>query len=152
MEQYVNRAFWRVMMADISIKGFSPKSSAGEEFYLHTTDWWMDILYLFDDLVPEDQEIDEYFVRECMFCPITPWVEEEEAKKLAEVIDKYLNDEVVRDYLLDKYSIDPLYVDYFDNDEEMMQESINERLEQLKDFSSFLKESGGCRANWYGME
>jgi hypothetical protein len=138
-------------MADILIKGLNPKSEDGKEYYLHSTDWWVEIVNLIEDLIPEEHQVAEYFVRECIICPKTPLIDGEESVQLSKAIGKYLSIDAINKYLLAKYQNDDLYIEYFLGDKDLMTDHINERVEQLEKFSNFLKNSGGCRVKWHGM-
>ncbi len=139
-------------MSDILIEGFKPKSELGKEFYLHSTDYWYEILEVFDEFIPVNAQLDDFLFKECILCPRTPYLEENDAIEFSCILEKYLLKDSIKAFLLKMYKEDPLYIDYFEGDCEYMNESASERTGQIFSFISFLKASGGCRAKWDGID
>lgn len=138
-------------MADILIVGSKPKSKMGKEFFLHSTDWWYEILDVLDAILPEEDSLDNFLVTECLLCPRTPFLEYGESLMFGEILEKHLTDNKVRSFLMKLYQENQMYIDYFESDLEYMENSVQERIDQINEFINFLKECGGCRAKWYGM-
>lgn len=139
-------------MSDVLIVGFKPKSELGKEFCLDSTDWWYEILEVFDEFIPVNAELDDFLFKECMFCPRTPYLEENDAIEFACILEKYLFEDSIKSFLLKMYQDEPLYQEYFEGDIEFMEENVQERTDQISSFICFLKACGGCRAKWDGMD
>ena len=140
-------------MADMLLVGTAPTSEDGKEFFLYSTDWWYDIFKVFIFLLSDIYPLDEYFTRDLLLAPPTPTMDGEESLKFSKLVDKIVQDGSARMCLGMIYNVDPIFSDYFDEDEEIknlqINEQINERIEQIETFSKFLKDCGGCAAKWY---
>ena len=133
-------------MADIQIIGAAPKSSEGKEFYLHSTDWWWEIIEVFKKLLKDDYE--KYFIRESFLAMPTPSMDDEESFKFSVLVDNIMKDGTVSTCLRKIYKEEECLVDYYGDDEKLIDDGINHRIEQIKEFTKFLKSCGGCSVNW----
>ena len=139
-------------MSDILILGTDPVSDAGKEFFLHVTDWWIQVTDVLDNVMEGEAPLDEWFVRECMFCPRTPWLNEEEAIFLSSLLKNKIEEGSMERGLEKYFREDALMMEYFDGDEDALQDSMQERMGQIRQFAKFLSECGGCRVKWHGMD
>jgi len=139
-------------MADILLVGTAPKNEEGKEYFLHCTDWWWDILFVIDRLLKDDYPVDEYFVRESLLSPPAPAMNAEESLEFSTLIENILQDGSARTCLKKIYREDPNLFEYYGTDEELINNNINHRIEQIEEFSRFLRSCGGCAVKWYYPE
>jgi len=134
-------------MSDIRFGGHAPKSAIGKEFWFES-DWWYAFMEVIDELLQDKFQIDEYFYEDCDFCPRTPHFDETTSQQFAAELFALVNRGSAKTFLENYFREDPLYVEYFGNDEEEITGNIQERIEEMLAFSQFLKDCGGCEATW----
>ena len=135
-------------MSDILLVGLKPKSDEGKEFFLHSSDDWMEILEVICALTDYIFPVEEYMYRDSWLAQPTPHLDGYGAFILSLQIERILKEGTAAEHLELYYRSVPLLIDYFEGDEEHMAENVKERLEQLDELAVFLKLSGGCRAKW----
>jgi hypothetical protein len=136
-------------MSDILIVGKAPTSEDGKEYFLHCMDWWWDILFVIKRLFKDRYPVSEYFIRESDFTPPAPEMDEAESTKFAILLEASLKDGSARKCLEDIYRTNPNLIEYIDGDNELLTDTLNERMKQLEQFERFLKVCGGCNVRWY---
>lgn len=133
-------------MSDLLLKGKNPASAEGEEFFLHSADWWWDILGVLTELLGNRFPEDLVF-RDGWLTPPTPHFEEKDAVEVASVIEQVAPSEKRKEVLRRMYNDDPNIEEIGDQ----LESRIEERDEQIEQFVAFLKASGGCGAYWHGI-
>jgi len=134
-------------MSDIRFDGHAPKSALGKKFWFES-DWWYAFMEVIDDLMQDKFPIDENFYEDCDFCPRTPHFDETTSQQFAAELSALVTRGSAKTFLENYFREDPLYVEYFGNDEEEITDNIQERMEEMLAFSRFLKDCGGCEAAW----
>ena len=102
-------------------------------------------IFLLADIYP----MDEYFSRDPLLAPPTPSMNAQESLKFSVLVNSILQGGTARRCLSMIYNVDPIFSDYFGEDEKLKDDNINERIEQIDTFAKFLKYCGGCAAEWY---
>lgn len=111
-------------MSDWLLQGVDPREPAGNEFYLHTTDEWFDIVAIVDHalrpLFPlkEDNPLG--------------WLEDRDCLRLADHLDFFLDSGIAAEFLHKQRSF---------------RRVVDLTLDNLRKFSSFLKACGGFLAD-----
>lgn len=136
-------------MSDVLLIGKKPESKVGEEYFLHSGDWWYELLEVINGLPEESFPVEKYFYRDLFIAPVTPHLDAENAAKLADELNKFIESGEALTVLINHYNTDEIMLDYFEGDEEKKEYCADERLQQLKAMLQFLKASGGCHAKWY---
>lgn len=139
-------------MSDLLLVGTSPTSEEGKEFFLHSTDWWWDILEVFNILLKDIYPVDKYFVRESPLALPTPSMNAEESLIFSVLVENILKDGSASACLRKIYKEHPWLVDYYGDDEELINDNIIQRSDQLEKFAGFLKSCGGCTVKWYSPD
>jgi len=139
-------------MADILIVGKRPGSEEGKEYFLHSTDWWLEILEVITSLFGSVAPIGDWFVRELMLAPLSPHMNAEESRRLSALLKTALEDGSAEASLEKYYRESPLMVDYFEGDEELLESNKEHRIDQIREFAKFLEACGGCEAKWHGAD
>lgn len=135
-------------MSDNLLVGLKPKSDEGKEFFLHSTDDWIEILEVICALTDYIFPVEEYMYRDSWLAQPTPHLDGYGAFFLALQIERVIKEGSAVKHLEQYYRSDPILIDYFEGDEEHMAFNAKERLRQLDELALFLKHSGGCRAKW----
>ncbi len=136
-------------MSDILLVGKDFELKVGEEFFLHSGDWWYEILAVINGLPKDSFPVEKYFYRDLMLTPPTPHLDVANAMKLSDELEKFVETGEARTTLMNHYNTDEIMVDYFDGDEEAKEYCADERMEQIENMVDFLRASGGCHAKWY---
>lgn len=139
-------------MSDMLLVGVAPTSEEGKEFFLHCNDWWYEILDVFIFLLADIYPMDEYFARDLLLAPPTPTMNAEESLKFSVLVNNILQDGTAKECLRMIYHIDPIYSAYYGEDEKLINDNINDRIEQIEALAKFLQYCGGCAAKWYIAE
>jgi hypothetical protein len=135
-------------MSDILLIGLKPKSDEGKEFFLHSSDDWVEILEVICTLTNYIVPVENYMYRDSWLALPTPHLDGQWAFILSLQIERILKEGTAAELLDQYYRSAPILIDYFEGDEEHMADNIEERLRQLDELALFLKLSGGCRAKW----
>jgi hypothetical protein len=135
-------------MSDILLIGLRPESNEGKEFFLHCSDYWVEILEVICALTDHAFPVSEYLYSDSWLALPTPHLDDHGASILSGQIEQIIKEGTAAEHLEQFYRSDPLLVDYFEGDEEHMAVNAKERLQQLDELALFLKRSGGCRAKW----
>lgn len=135
-------------MSDVLLIGETPESEEGKEFFLHCSDWWYEMLEVINISMSDDFPVDEYFYRDSLLAPPTPHMAAEESRRFSALLSDVINSGAARECLDKYYHEDPLLIDYFEGDEDKVSGTLEERLQQLEEFTRFLKNCGGCKAKW----
>lgn len=136
-------------MADILIVGKAPTSNEGKEYFLHCLDWWWDILVVIDRLLRDKFPIDTRFVRAMTLAVPSPAMNATESIEFSKLVKDIVQDGSARACLTQIYRDDPVLLDYYGDNEGLLMSNIDDRIEQLDTFASFLESCGGCKARWY---
>ena len=139
-------------MADILIIGIAPTSEEGKEYFLHCLDWWWEILLVIERLLNEHIPVDAYFVREFPFAATAPKMDAEDSRQFSILLEEILQNGSARTCLRQIYRDDPVLLDHYGNDGDLLKSNLDERIEQLETFTRFLKSCGGCNLKWYSPE
>ena len=135
-------------MSDILLIGLKPKSDEGKEFFLHSSDDWVEILEVICTLTDYIVPVENYMYRDSWLALPTPHLDGRWAFILSLQIERILEEGTAAELLGQYYRSDPVLIDYFEGDEERMADNAKERLQQLDELALFLSLSGGCRAKW----
>jgi len=135
-------------MSDILLVGLKPKSDEGKEFFLHSSDDWMEILEVICALTDYIFPVEEYMYRDSWLAQPTPHLDGYGAFILSLQIERIIKEGTAVKHLEQYYRSEPILIDHFGGDEEHMARNAKERLRQLDELALFLKFSGGCRAKW----
>ena len=135
-------------MSDILIVGHAPLSDDGQEFFLHSTDWWFEILHVIEDLFSDRFPVNNLFSRDHDFAPPTPHLDADLSYELSLLLFEGIENGKARASLNRSYREDPILVNYFEGDEDQIDASLDERMKHLEEFAQFLKQCGGCSARW----
>jgi hypothetical protein len=135
-------------MSDILLIGLRPKSDEGKEFFLHSSDDWVEILEVICTLTNYIVPVENYMYRDSWLALPTPHLDGRWAFILSLQIERILKEGTAAELLDQYYRSEPILIDYFEGDEEHMADNVKERLQQLGKLALFLKLSGGCRAKW----
>ena len=134
-------------MSDIQFVGHAPKSKLGTEFWFES-DWWYAFMEVIDGLMQDKFPIDDHFYEDCDFCPRTPHFDESTSQQFAAELSEVVSRGSAKMFLENYFREDPLYIEYFGNDQEEISGNIKERMEEMLAFARFLKNCGGCEVNW----
>jgi hypothetical protein len=135
-------------MSDILLIGLRPRSDAGREFFLHSSDNWVEILEVITALTDYIVPVENYMWRDSWLALPTPHLDGRWAFIVSLQIERILKEGTAAEHLEHYYRSDPNSIDYFEGDEEHMADNIKERGQQLDELAIFLSSSGGCRAKW----
>jgi hypothetical protein len=134
-------------MSDLLLVGESPSGDVGKEYFLHCMDWWIDILQVIEACLDASYPFDAIFYRDLFLAPMTPHLSGEEAKTLAGILDECRErgelEQVVRQVISAGL--------YEEDDEDDLESRVEDRLDQIDRFITFLRACGGCRARWHGV-
>lgn len=136
-------------MSDILIVGRSPTSEEGKEYFLHCQDWWWEILFVIKDLFKDRLPVKTYFVRESLLAAPAPRMDADVSSTFSELLENALADGSVDACLRKIYKENSTLYEYYGEDEELINDSLDERIVQLTKFAKFLKSCGGCDVKWY---
>lgn len=135
-------------MSDILLVGLRPESDEGKEFFLHSSDDWVEILEVICALTDYIVPVENYMYRDSWLALPTPHLDGHWAFIVSLQIERILKEGTAAEHLELYYRSDPNLIDYFEGDEEHMADNAKERLRQLDELALFLKSSGGGRAKW----
>jgi hypothetical protein len=141
-------------MSDLLLVGQSPSQEAGKEYFLHCMDWWIDIVRAIERCLASTYLFEDRFYSDLFLAPLTPHLSGDEAEKLARVLKVRRGNGDLRWAVVREIEAYP--DDYFDGCGEQAQaafdDTVEERMDQVDDFITFLEASGGCRAKWHGVD
>ena len=134
-------------MADIEFVGHAPRTDLGNVFNIDS-DWWYVVIEVINGLMKDKFPVDERFYEDCIFCPPTPHFDDTESLNFSAELSCIIDSGSVKAFLKNYYDNDPLYIEYFDGDQEEITFNINERIDEMEALVKFLKDCGGCDTNW----
>ena len=135
-------------MSDLLLIGRAPKTSEGEEYFLHCMDWWWDIYHVVETLLSDSFPVEELFYRDLWLGPPTPHLLKAEARTLSALLREKVYTREVEKCLREWYFKDPNVED----DGDVIDGWLQHRNEQIMIFIRFLDTCGGCKAKWYGVD
>ena len=134
-------------MSDQLLIGSTPSTSEGNEYFLHCMDWWCDIYHVVETLLSDSFPVKELFYRDLWNAPPTPHLSQSEAHNLSGLLREKTLSGGAEMCLREWYREDP---DIDDDDD--IDRWVQERIEQIGSFMTFLDACGGCKAKWYGVD